>query len=272
MTNTIAFIGAGNMAGALIGGLLRDGYPAANLIATDTDEQKREHLAASGIQTTDSNSEAVKNADIVVLAVKPQVLPQVCEDISAAVQQRQPLVISIAAGIREASLEQWLGENTALVRCMPNTPAMIQAGASVLHANAHASDTQKDNAESILRSVGITRWLDDESQIDATTALSGSGPAYYFLFMEAMEKAAIDLGLPQETAHLLTLQTALGAARMAMESDDSPHELRAKVTSPGGTTEAAITHMAENQLPEIIARAMQQAQARSVELSEKTDN
>ncbi|MGD2117082.1 MAG: pyrroline-5-carboxylate reductase [Chromatiales bacterium] len=268
MSSTIAFIGAGNMASALINGLLSDGYAADNIIASDQLEEKRQTLAASGVLTTDSNLDAVEKADVVVLAVKPQVLQQVCEEIRPAVEQCQPLVVSIAAGIREASLQQWLGEQTAIVRCMPNTPAMIQAGATVLHANPQASDEQKDQAESILRAVGVTRWLDSEALIDTATAVSGSGPAYFFLIMEAMESAAIELGLPQETAHLLTLQTALGAARMAMESDDDAAELRRKVTSPGGTTEAAINHMLDQDLPGLFAQAINKAKQRSEELSQ----
>ncbi len=228
MSNKLAFIGAGNMASALINGLLTDGYPANDIIASDQLAEKRENLAGSGIHTTDDNCQAVSGADVVVLAVKPQVLQAVCQEIRPAVEQNHPLIISIAAGINETSLAQWLGNEAAIVRTMPNTPAMVQTGASVLHANSHASDAQKDLAESILRAVGITRWLDSEKLIDAATAVSGSGPAYYFLLMESMEKAAVEMGLPEETAHLLTLQTALGAARMAMESNDIPRELRTR--------------------------------------------
>ncbi len=267
MTQKLAFIGAGNMATALINGLLEDGYPADSITASDQLPDKRENLAGSGIHTTDDNCAAVENADIVILAVKPQVLMAVCQEISASVQQNKPLVISIAAGVTESSLGSWLGKNTAIVRCMPNTPAMVQTGATVLHANSHASDEQKDQAETILRAVGITRWLDDEKQMDAATALSGSGPAYYFLIMEIMEKTARKMGLSDETAHLLTLQTALGAARMAIESSDTPEELRKKVTSPGGTTEAAITSMLESKLDEVIQQGVLKAQKRSEELS-----
>lgn len=269
MANKLAFIGAGNMAGALIHGLLGDGYPADSIIASDQLSEKREALAGSGIHTTDDNCAAVNGADIVILAVKPQVLQAVCEEIQPAIAQNNPLVISIAAGTSLASLQNWLGDDTAIVRTMPNTPAMLQAGASVLYANSNVSDEQKDSAESILRSVGITRWLEDESLIDAATALSGSGPAYFFLFMEVMEQAGIKMGLPAETAHLLTLQTALGAARMAMESPDSAAELRSRVTSPGGTTEAAINYMFDNELPTILASAMNKARDRSIELSGK---
>lgn len=270
MTTKLAFIGAGNMAGALINGLLSDGFPADAIIASDQLAEKRENLAGSGVHTTDDNSQAVTGADVVILAVKPQVLPAVCQDISLAIAQQKPLVISIAAGINEASLANWLGRDTAIVRCMPNTPAMVQTGATVLHANEHVSAAQRDLAESVMRAVGITRWLDSENLIDVATALSGSGPAYFFLVMEILEQAANELGLPEETAHLLTLQTALGASRMAMESSDTPAELRRKVTSPGGTTEAAVNHMLDAGLRELLSKAMERARDRAVELSQNT--
>jgi len=271
MTNKLAFIGSGNMATALINGLLADGYPADSITASDQLAEKRENLAGSGIHTTDDNCGAVSGADVVVLAVKPQILQAVCQEIEPAIKQTRALIISIAAGITESSLASWLGKESAIVRTMPNTPAMLQSGATVLHANANTSQEQKDIAESILRAVGITRWLDSEKQIDAATALSGSGPAYYFLFMEAMTRAGIDMGLSQETAHLLTLQTALGAARMAMESNDLPEELRKKVTSPGGTTEAAINHLQAQHFEDIVSQAMQAAKNRSKELSGNRD-
>ena len=257
------------MASALINGLLTDGYPADSIIASDQLAEKRENLAGSGIHTTDDNCAAVSRSDVVILAVKPQVLPAVCQESEPSVAQNHPLVSSIAAGINEASLSHWLGSDTAIVRTMPNTPAMLQTGATVLHANQHVSDEQKDIAESIMRAVGITRWLDSEKLIDAATAVSGSGPAYYFLLMEVMEKAALEMGLPEETAHLLTLQTALGAARMAIESQAIPSELRNQVTSPGGTTEAAINHMMNNKLPEAIEQAMLKARDRAIELSQQ---
>ena len=271
MTKKLAFIGSGNMATALINGLLADGYAADSITASDHLAEKRENLAGSGIHTTDDNCEAVSQADVVVLAVKPQILQAVCQEIAPAIKQTRPLVISIAAGITESSLESWMGKETAIVRTMPNTPAMLQSGATVLHANANTSQEQQDTAESILRAVGITRWLDSESQIDAATALSGSGPAYYFLFMETMTKAGVEMGLSEETAHLLTLQTALGAARMAMESNDLPGQLRKKVTSPGGTTEAALNFMHDNNFETIVSQAMQAAKNRSKELSGSQD-
>lgn len=267
MTHKIAFIGAGNMASALINGLLADGYPADKITASDQLPEKRENLAGSGVHTTDDNCSAVASADVVILAIKPQVLQAVCQEIAAAVQQAKPLVVSIAAGVTEDSLAAWLGAETAIVRTMPNTPAMLQTGATVLHANAHTSSQQKDIAESILRAVGLTRWLDKESLIDAATAISGSGPAYYFLFMEIMKRSAEEMGLDAETAHLLTLQTALGAAKMAIESNDSPEILRDRVTSPGGTTEAAIKTMQSEDLEALLKKAILKARDRSRELS-----
>jgi pyrroline-5-carboxylate reductase len=184
-----------------------------------------------------------------------------------AVQKGQPLIISIAAGVLEQDIENWLGGSVALVRTMPNTPAMIKVGATVLHANPMVTSEQKNQAETILRAVGLTQWVDDEALLDAVTALSGSGPAYFFLVMEAMEAAAMKLGLPAETAHLLTLQTALGAARMAMESSDTPAVLREKVTSPGGTTEAALKRFEEGELRDLFTQALTEARDRSIELS-----
>ena len=265
---TIAFIGAGNMAGSLINGLISDGYDPACIVASDASPAALDAMARrTGVRTTGDNAEAAAGADVVVLAVKPQMLQGVAREIAPVVQQRRPLVISIAAGIREDALEGWLGRGVALVRTMPNTPAMIGAGATVLHAGAGVTDGQRDSAESILRSVGLTRWVEDEALLDAVTAVSGSGPAYFFLVMEAMEAAAIDLGIPHETARLLTLQTALGAARMAIESDEEPAALRRRVTSPGGTTERAVAVFEEGGLRELFGRALAAARDRSIELS-----
>ena len=264
---TIAFIGAGHMAGSLINGLTSDGYDPTCIVASDTNPDALAAMARrTGVRTTVDNGVAA-GSDVVVLAVKPQTLQGVAREIAPVVQQRRPLVISIAAGIREDALEDWLGGAVALVRTMPNTPAMIGAGATVLHAGSGVTDAQRDTAESILRAVGLTRWVDDEGLLDAVTALSGSGPAYFFLVMEAMEAAAIELGIPRETARLLTLQTALGAARMAIESDEEPATLRRRVTSPGGTTERAVAVFEDGGLRELFDRALTAARDRSVELS-----
>jgi len=264
---TIAFIGAGNMAGSLINGLISDGYDAALISAADPNEAQLATLARrTGIRTTTDNATAAQ-ADVVVLAVKPQVLEGAARELAPAIRQRRPLVISIAAGIREDALQAWLGGGVPLVRTMPNTPAMIGAGATVLHAGPGVTADQRDTAESVLRAVGLTRWVEDEDQLDAVTALSGSGPAYFFLVLEAMEAAGVRLGLPAETARLLTLQTALGAARMAIESDEDPATLRRRVTSPGGTTERALAVLEQGGLRELFGSALTAARDRSVELS-----
>lgn len=268
-TPRIAFIGAGNMAAALIGGLVADGTAPQSIIASDPAPEKLAALAsATGIRTTSDNAQAVADAGVVVLAVKPQVLGNVAQGLRESIQSQKPLVLSIAAGIRTDTLARWLGGATALVRAMPNTPAMLQAGATGLYATQAVSEQQRQLAESVMRAVGLTRWVDDEAMMDAVTAVSGSGPAYFFLVMEAMQGAAQQLGLDEDSARILTLQTALGAARMAIESDEGPAALRARVTSPGGTTERAINSLEESQLRETFARAMRAAHDRSVELSQ----
>jgi len=191
----------------------------------------------------------------------------VCRGLSAAVGRQKPLIVSVMAGIREQSIQQWLGGEVPLVRAMPNTPVMIQSGAIVLHATPEASPDQRDRAETLLRAGGLTRWVEREEEMDAVTALSGSGPAYFFLLMEILEQAGAELGLDSESARLLTIQTALGAARMAMESSDSPRELRERVTSPGGTTERALDVLEAGGIRELVTRAVSAARTRSEELS-----
>ena len=264
----LTFIGGGNMAGSLVGGLISDGWDPARIRVADADPGQRERMAARHqVATSPDNAAAVSDADVVVLAVKPQVLRDVAGDLSAALAQQRPLVISIAAGIREATLRSWLGENTAIVRAMPNTPALVQSGATALYANTRVTDQQRSLAESILRAVGLVIWIEDEDLMDAVTALSGSGPAYFFLFMEAMQAAGMELGLPADTARLLTLQTAFGAARMALESPEDAGTLRRHVTSPGGTTEAAINILQQGELQDLVRRALQGAAERSKELA-----
>jgi pyrroline-5-carboxylate reductase len=268
-SSTIAFIGGGNMAASLIGGLVADGYKPSSILVSDPDSEKLASLAARfGVRSAGDNIKAVERADVVVLAVKPQIMQQIAESLASAVQQWRPLVISIAAGVREAHLQRWLGGGVALIRSMPNTPAMLQAGATVLHAGSGVSEDQKSLAETVLRAVGLTCWVDDEAMMDPVTALSGSGPAYLFLVMEAMEQAGIEMGLPAETSRLLTLQTALGAARMAMESSEGPATLRLRVTSPGGTTERALQTLEQGDLKALFAKALGDAKRRSEELSE----
>ena len=199
--------------------------------------------------------------------VLPEAGPSVRAFRAGALPEPPPLVISVMAGVTEASISRWLGRSLALVRSMPNTPVLVQSGAIGLHANAEASDDERNLAEEILRAGGLTRWVETEDQLDAVTAVSGSGPAYFFLFMEALEQAGIEQGLDAETARLLTIQTALGAARMAVESSESPQTLREQVTSPGGTTEKALGAFADGGLEALTRRAVAAARQRAGELS-----
>jgi len=269
MTQThIAFIGGGNMARSLIAGLIADGHKPSALTVSDPIAEKREQLAASyGVHAAADNAAAVAGADVVVLCVKPQAAAAVCRELAGLLADAPPLVISVMAGINEASIEHWLGRPLPLVRTMPNTPVMVQSGAIGLHANRAATDSHRNLAEEILRAGGLTRWVEDEQDLDAVTAVSGSGPAYFFLFMEALEKAGIEQGLDAEAARLLSIQTALGAARMAVESDESPQQLRERVTSPGGTTERALAAFAEGGLEALVSRAVAAARQRAGELS-----
>lgn len=261
------------MAKSLIGGLVQNGYAADHIYVTDPEESKLQALADTfSIRTSTDNLQAMAHADIVVLAVKPQIMAEVCHSIEQSVQASQPLIISIAAGIRSTDIDRWLGNNNAIVRTMPNTPALIQAGATGLYANPRTSATQKTTAENILAAAGLTLWVDNETQLDAVTAVSGSGPAYFFLFMEAMQQAGKQLGLDEETAGLLARQTALGAARMALEGEDDPATLRAKVTSKGGTTAAALASFEANHFSEIIQQALTAARDRAIELADELGN
>ncbi|RMD69378.1 MAG: pyrroline-5-carboxylate reductase [Gammaproteobacteria bacterium] len=265
----IGFIGGGNMAASLIGGLIADGVPPSRLWVAEPDATRRKGLEARfGVQAREDNRAVAEVADVLVLAVKPQVIREVARALAPIVQARRPLVISIAAGVRERDLERWMGK-VPLVRAMPNTPALVQSGATALHANPYVDEDQRAMAESILRAVGITLWVEEEAQMDAVTALSGSGPAYFFLVMEAMQEAGHELGLPLETARILTLQTALGAARMALESEEDVALLRRRVTSPGGTTEQALRVLEEGGIRTLFKKALKAAYERSRALAQQ---
>lgn len=267
-TPTIAFIGAGNMARSLIGGLLKHGYAAQHIYASAPNQQHLDTLAAEyGIQVNIDNQAVAAKAAVIVLCVKPHLINTVAEQLAALPSAETKLYISVAAGVQLAHLAQVLGTTTAIVRCMPNMPAMVGNGATALFSAA-CSAVQKQTAESIMRAVGTTLWLNQESDMDTVTALSGSGPAYFFLFMEAMEKTAIELGLSAREAHLLTTQTALGAAHMAIQSDLSMSSLRQQVTSKNGTTERAIDSLKAAGVPEHIAKAMRAARTRAAEITE----
>ncbi len=264
----IGFIGGGNMAGALIGGLVDGGYRTDRIWVSDIDQDRLHRLRTQyDLHTNPDNNVIARNADVLVLAVKPQVAEAVLTNLDAGTRRFEWIVISIMAGIREAAIEQWLGGQIALIRAMPNTPALIRAGATAMHANSRVKDQERDIAESILRSVGLVVWLESESQMDAVTALAGSGPAYFFLLMEAMEENALRLGLDRETARLLIEQTAFGAAKIALEVEESPAELRRRVTSPGGTTEKALEAFEQGGFRALVAEALSAAHGRSITMS-----
>ena len=272
-TPRIAFIGAGNMAASLIGGLRAQGVPAERIRASDPGAEQRARIADQhGIALFADNAEAVAEADVVVLAVKPQVMRDVCQPLGPRLPAGA-LVVSIAAGITCASLAAWLGGDTprALVRCMPNTPALLRQGVSGLYANPAVSAAQRRQAEELLSAVGVALWLEEEHQLDAVTAVSGSGPAYFFLLIEAMTAAGERLGLSREVAERLTLQTALGAAHMALDGTDAA-ELRRRVTSPNGTTEAAIKTFQAGGFEALVQRALEAAARRSGELAAQLGN
>ena len=264
----IAFIGAGNMAASLIGGLLAQGIPTSHIRASDPGAEQRAKIAAEhGIALFADNAEAILDADVIVLATKPQVLKDVCLALAPSLTAGQ-LLVSIAAGISCASLSNWLGARP-IVRCMPNTPALLRQGVSGLYANADVSPAQRELAEQLLAAVGLAVWLENEQQIDAVTAVSGSGPAYFFLLIEAMTAAGEQLGLPKAIAAQLTLQTALGAAHMAVASDVDAAELRRRVTSPNGTTDAAIKAFQAGGFAELVEQALTAAAKRSAALAEQ---
>lgn len=266
----ITFIGGGNMASSIIGGLVAQGFSAKNITVSDPYQPSLDNLAQTlAVQTTQDNNQAVSAADIVVLAVKPQAMQQVAEAMQDAVQAQKPLIISIAAGIEMNSLDQWLGGDLAIVRCMPNTPSLVQKGATALFANTAVTTAQRQQADQILAAIGIALWVDDEAKLDAVTAVSGSGPAYFFLLMESMQAAGEALGLSKQEANQLTLQTALGAAEMAINSDVDTAELRRRVTSPNGTTEAAINSFENSGFRAIVNTALTAAKDRSEQLAKE---
>jgi len=257
------------MARSLAAGLIANGWPAGRILLSDPDPAQRraveERLRA---QVHADNGAVAARADVLVLAVKPQVMRDVASGIGAEVRRRRPLVLSIAAGIRTADLARWLGDDVPLVRAMPNTPALVGAGAAALYATAAVDARMRATAESVLRAVGTAVWVEEEAQMDAVTALSGSGPAYFFLLMEALERTGAALGLDAATARLLTLETAYGAAKMALEGGEEPGVLRARVTSPGGTTERALAVLEQGRFAPLVADAVAAATERARELAD----
>jgi pyrroline-5-carboxylate reductase len=270
----IAFVGGGNMAGAMIGGLQSTGVVGSAITVADPIAEQLARLAERfGVRTTQDNAAAIADADVVVLAVKPQEMGAVATSLARAMTAapRRRLFISIAAGTRVESLARWLGGATPIVRAMPNRPALIGSGVSALFAGPGVTSAERDAAEKLLATCGVTVWVDAESQLDAVTAVSGSGPAYFFLLIEALETAAIEQGLPPATARRLAVATADGAGRMAAAAPEPPAELRAQVTSKGGTTAAALEVFEAGGLRAMVSRAVAAATQRSAELAASAD-
>jgi len=266
----IAFVGGGNMVRALIGGVLQRGYVADQISVVEIDPQARAQLSSQlGVRTAAAAGSEVESSDIVLLAVKPQQMRAVAEALPGSL--REQLIISIAAGVRTADLTRWLGGYARIVRVMPNTPALVLAGISALYAGPAVSSAERQSAETILAAVGPTLWVEREEHMDAVTAVSGSGPAYVFYFMEALQAAARELGLGADEARRLSLQTFVGASHLA-ESGDDPAILRARVTSKGGTTERALNCMEDAELKRKFIEAVKQAAQRSRELGDQIGN
>jgi pyrroline-5-carboxylate reductase len=270
MDKRLTFIGGGNMGRAIVGGLIAQGYDADLVRVADPSVETRAALARDfGIFVTPDNVEALAGSEIVVLAVKPQIMKDVAQGIARVVARSAPLVLSVAAGIGTRHLAAWLGGATPIVRVMPNTPALIGSGAAALYAGPAVTPDLRRAAQTIMESVGLAIWVDEEAHMDAVTALSGSGPAYFFLVLELLEAAAVELGLPQDTARQLAVETAYGAASLARESGADPKILRQQVTSPGGTTERALKELHDGGLADLINAALGAASRRSVELADE---
>jgi pyrroline-5-carboxylate reductase len=266
----IAFAGSGNLTQALITGLLSNQYDPQKIWAADPDREKLQVLSQRfGVKTTQNNLEAIQQADVVLLAVKPVHLQTLCTEIKALVLQRRPLVISVAAGATIALLEKWLGSYATIVRAMPNTPAMVGAGATGLYADSAVTTAQKELAEVIFRAVGMTVWAADENQLDLICAVSGCGPGYIFLIMEAIEEAARQKGMNAQRSRLLTAQTFLGAAKLALESDHPLAELRRQVTSLKGATEKAVQILEQGGIRSLLADAIEGAAERCSEIAKE---
>ncbi|OBA10585.1 pyrroline-5-carboxylate reductase [Acinetobacter calcoaceticus] len=266
VNSNICFIGGGNMAQALIGGLISRGLPPTRITVSDPVEQIRQLLQEKEVHVTQDNVAAIKNADVVVLAVKPQVLATVLRPLKGLLSDK--LVISIIAGAEIQTISNLIDSNR-IVRVMPNTPALVQTGAHGIYANDVVGTSDRELTSQILAATGLTIWVNSEAQIDAVTAVSGSGPAYFFYLMESMIRAGKNLGLDEKVATALTLQTALGAAQMAITSSNTPYELRKNVTSPNGTTQAALEVFDRAQISQNIQSALAAAQKRSQELAQE---
>ena len=265
----VAFIGGGNMTRAIVLGMLKNGFVADNIIISEPDNRRRDALAAEmpGVEVLASNEDALRRADTVVLAVKPQVLPDVCKGLAETAQQRRPLVISIAAGTRGADIDTWLGGDLAVIRVMPNQPALLGLGVSGLVGNDRAGEAELARAEAIVEATGTVVRVESEAEIDAVTAVSGSGPAYFFLLIDMLATTGVKLGLAPEAARILAIETARGAAAIAREEEETMETLIARVRSPGGTTAAALDSLDASGVRDIFDRAVTAACDRAAELA-----
>lgn len=267
---TISFIGAGNMASAIIGGMLDSGFKASNIWASAPNDDHLQSIRKRfGISVTTDNRYCAQQADMVVLAVKPQAMADVCRDIAPIAQNTRPLMVSIAAGLGADTLDEWLGGGLPIVRVMPNTPSLVGKGAAGLFANTSVSSAQKEMVQSVFEGIGIAVWVEDEALLHGVTALSGSGPAYFFLMLEALEASATEAGVDAETARKLAIQTMAGAAEMAARSDHDPAQLKKNVMSPGGVTEQAINTFEEGGMRDLVAKAYNAAYSRSEEMAKE---
>lgn len=275
MTNyNVAFVGSGNMTRAIVGGLIQSRFPASHLLISEPLDSQREILADEfpGAVITDDNDTIVRDATSVVLAVKPQVLPAVCKRLAPTAQERKPLIISIAAGIHSRAIESWLGGDLAIVRAMPNQPAILRLGVTGVYANEHADAEDIGRATEILSAVGSVVMVDNEDDIDTVTAVSGTGPAYFYLLIDMLIDAGVELGLDRDAAERLAIETARGAGQLASEVNESMASLVERVRSPGGTTEAAFQSLETDKVRDIFSRAVTAARDRAVDLANAAEH
>ena len=269
--NKVGLIGGGNMARAIGGGLLRGGMHATDLMIAEPSPEQCERLRAElyGAMVTEDNQVVARSADIVLFAVKPQILKPVCEALVDEIQKNRPLIMSIAAGPKIDDIDAWLGGGLSVVRVMPNQPALIDQGISALFANERTSDDRKQQAEKIMSAVGHAVWLDSESKMDAVTAVSGTGPSYFYLLIDVMIESAMKFGIDAETARMLAVETARGATALAAAETESMATLIERVRSPGGTTTAAFEYLDEKDARGIFSTAIDEAERRAAELAKE---
>ena len=263
ITEKISFIGGGRITKAVISGLIANGYPCSQIWVNDLQSEKLTKLRKLfNINTTQDNDQIIETADIVIFSVSPQALQSVIKNLNPKLQKNRPLIVSLAAGIELKTLQRWLADTLPIIRCMPNVPSAVISGVTGLLASKEVTEVQKNSVESIFRSVGTTLWFDDEKELAIVTTISSCGPAYFFLVIEAIQDAAVKMGLSAEKARMLTLQTAFGASKMALKSDITVKELRNQVTSPNGITEAAIKHLESRGIKDLFLNAIQEAKIR----------